>query len=140
MIEVTSDITLREHEIDWDFVRASGPGGQKVNRSATAVQLRFDLANTQSLPAPVRRRLMRLAKNRISKDGILILEASEHRTQDRNRKQALEKLIDLVRQAAKKPKKRIRTKPTRAANRRRLRDKRKQAKKKRFRRAPRLDE
>jgi ribosome-associated protein len=140
MIEVTSDITLREHEIDWDFVRASGPGGQKVNRSATAVQLRFDLANTQSLPAPVRRRLMRLAKNRISKDGILILEASEHRTQDRNRKQALEKLIDLVRQAAKKPKKRIRTKPTRAANRRRLRDKRKQAEKKRFRRAPRLDE
>jgi ribosome-associated protein len=140
MIEVTSDITLREHEIDWDFVRASGPGGQKVNRSATAVQLRFDLANTQSLPAPVRRRLMRLAKNRISKDGILILEASEHRTQDRNRKQALEKLIDLERQAAKKPKKRIRTKPTRAANRRRLRDKRKQAKKKRFRRAPRLDE
>jgi ribosome-associated protein len=140
MIEVTPDISLREDEIDWEFVRASGPGGQKVNRSATAVQLRFDVAHSESLPVPVRRRLMRLAKNRISKDGILILESSEHRAQDRNRRQALDKLTDLVRQAAKKPKRRIRTKPTRAARRRRLKNKRKRAEKKRLRRPPRLDE
>lgn len=140
MIKVTQDISLREDEIDWDFVRASGPGGQKVNRSATAVQLRFDVANSKSLPGVVRRRLMRLAKNRISKEGILILESSEHRTQDRNRKQALEKLAELIRKAAEKPKKRIRTKPSRAARRRRLKDRRKQAEKKRYRRPPRLDE
>lgn len=140
MIEVTPDIEIGENEIEWDFIRASGPGGQKVNRTANAVQLRFDVAHAQGLPDRVRSRLRRMAKNQMSKDGVLILEARQHRSQDRNRKEAMAKLLKLIRRAAREPKKRTKTHPTRASQRRRLRDKRKRSEKKSYRQPPRLDE
>jgi ribosome-associated protein len=140
MIEVTPDISLREDEIEWDFIRASGPGGQRVNRVASAVQLRYDVAHSEGLPEGVRSRLMRMARNQISKEGILIVEARQRRSQERNRQAAMEKLLKLIRRAAREPNKRIKTRPTRAAQRRRLRDKRKRAEKKRYRQPPRLDE
>ncbi len=140
MIEVTPDISLREDEIEWDFIRASGPGGQKVNRAASAVQLRYDVAHSEGLPERVRSRLMRMARNQISKEGILIIEARQHRSQERNRQAATEKLLKLIRRAAREPSKRIKTRPTRASHRRRLREKRKRAEKKKHRQPPRLDD
>ncbi|UCD80933.1 MAG: aminoacyl-tRNA hydrolase, partial [Desulfobacterales bacterium] len=110
MIRVNQNIVLDESEIQEEFVRASGPGGQNVNRVATAVQLRFDIVNSASLPEDVRRRLLRLGGSRITRDGVLIIDARRFRTQERNRKDALERLIELVRKAAEKPKPRYRTK------------------------------
>jgi ribosome-associated protein len=140
MIEVAPGIELQEDEIEWDFIRASGPGGQKVNRSASAVQLRYDVAHSPALPEQVRSRLMRMAHNQISKGGILVLEARRHRSQDRNRQEAMEKLLKLIRRAAREPKKRMETRPTLASQRRRLQDKRKRSEKKRDRQPPLLDE
>lgn len=134
MIQVTPEVNIEEKDLNFDFTRASGPGGQHVNRSATAVQLRYDVSETSSLRDDVRARLIRLAGNRITKEGELILEASEHRSQVRNREEALERLIALVREAARPPKPRRKTKPTKASHRRRLAKKRKHAEKKRRRR------
>ncbi len=123
MITVTRHISLDDAEIEEQFIRASGPGGQNVNKVATAVQLRFDVAHSPSLPVPVRERLIKLAGRRISADGILTITAQRFRTQNRNRVDALERLVELIRAAATPPKVRHATRPSRAVKRRRLEDK-----------------
>jgi ribosome-associated protein len=133
VIRITSDVAIDESAIDVSFTRSSGPGGQKVNRAATAVQLRLDVANA-SLPEDVRQRLTDIAGNRINKDGELIIEASNRRSQARNRQEALDRLVALIRRAAKKPKPRRRTRRTAASERRRLENKRRHSEKKRRRR------
>ena len=120
MIRVTDHISIDAREIEESFVRASGPGGQNVNKLATAVQLRFDVRGSPSLPAEVRARLERLAGTRMTRDGVLIIIAQRHRTQARNREDALARLIDLIRQASVPPVSRRPTKPTSGSRRRRL--------------------
>lgn len=112
MIRVTDRIILDENDIRIDFTHSSGPGGQNVNKVATAVQLRFRVADNPSLPPPVRERLMRLAGNKMTSAGELLILARRHRTQERNRRDAVERLIDLVREAAEPPKPRRATKPS----------------------------
>ena len=124
MIRVTPSIAIDESEIRMDFVRSSGPGGQNVNKVSTAVQLRFDAASSPSLPDEVRRRLLLLAGNRATKEGELLIEARRFRTQGQNRRDAVDRLVALIRQAAARPKKRIRTRPSTAARKRRLEEKR----------------
>jgi ribosome-associated protein len=102
VIQITPDLAIDEREIQQEFVRASGPGGQHVNRVATAVQLRFDVANSPSLPDDVRARLVQLAGRRMTKEGVLLVESQRFRTQERNRQDALERLIELIRQATKR--------------------------------------
>ena len=120
MIRVTSQIGIDEREVEESFVRASGPGGQNVNKLATAVQLRFDVRSSPSLPAEVRDRLERLAGARLTRDGVLVITAQSHRTQGRNRQDALDRLIDLIRRAAIAPRLRRPTKPTKASRERRV--------------------
>ena len=120
MIRVTSHIGIDEREIEESFVRASGPGGQNVNKLATAVQLRFDVRSSPSLPAEVRDRLERLAGARLTRDGVLVITAQSHRTQGRNRQDALDRLVDLIRRAAIAPRLRRPTKPTKASRERRV--------------------
>lgn len=136
MIKVVRGITIDENEIDLEFVRSSGPGGQHADRAATAVQLRFDVLHTPSLPEPVRWRLMKLAENQITGDGVLIIKAQSHRRQDRNRKEALRRLVKLIREAARRPRRRRKTKPTRASEERRLREKHHRSEIKRLRQPP----
>jgi ribosome-associated protein len=124
MIRVTRSVQIPEEEINLNFVKASGPGGQNVNKVATAVQLRFDVANSPSLPEYIRKRLMIKAGSRLTSDGVLVIDARRHRTQTRNRKDALERLVDLIRKAAESPRERRRTKPTVASRKRRLENKR----------------
>ncbi|MBW2644722.1 MAG: aminoacyl-tRNA hydrolase [Deltaproteobacteria bacterium] len=135
MIHITPNIAIDESEIKEEFIRASGPGGQKVNKVATAVQLRFDVANSPSLPDDVRERLIRLAGRRITEDGVLIIEARRFRTQQRNRQDAIDRLVELIRKAAEKPRVRRRTKPTRASKRLRLEGKRRRGETKHMRRS-----
>jgi ribosome-associated protein len=120
MIQVTQGIAIDERELDERFVRAPGPGGQHVNKVATAVELRFDAARSPALPEAVRARLMRLAGRRLNAEGILIIEAHRFRTQERNRRDALERLIALIQRATLEPKLRKPTRPTRASKERRL--------------------
>ena len=120
MIRVNAQIELDEREIQEDFVRASGPGGQNVNKVSTAVQLRFDVARSPSLPDPVRARLMALAGHRLTQDGVLILSAERYRSQRRNRDDALERLIELIREACEAETPRRPTRPTLASKKRRL--------------------
>ncbi len=123
MIPITPNIALDENEIQENFIRASGPGGQNVNKVATAVQLRFDVRHSASLPEDVRERLRRIAGRRMNQAGEIIIEAKQYRTQEQNRQDALDRLIALIRQAAQKPRARRATKPTRAAKERRLESK-----------------
>jgi ribosome-associated protein len=120
MIRINDRISLDEAEIEESFVRSSGPGGQNVNKLSTAVQLRFDVRRSPSLPNDVAVRLMRLAGKRMTKDGVLVLIAQNHRTQERNRAEAMERLIGLIRQAAIAPIPRRPTKPTKASRKERL--------------------
>ena len=127
MIRVTSHIEIDEREIEEQFVRASGPGGQNVNKLSTAVQLRFDVRHSPSLPPDVRSRLERLAGARLTRDGVLVIIAQRHRTQVRNRADALERLLELIRQAAVAPVKRRPTRPTKASRERRIEGKKRRA-------------
>ena len=120
MIRITDHISLEESELSESFIRSSGPGGQNVNKLATAVQLRFDVRHSPSLPNDVRARLERMAGSRLTRDGVLIITAQSHRTQERNRADALDRLTDLIRQAAVRPLPRRPTKPTKASRKRRL--------------------
>ena len=134
MIRVTDTISIDEREIHLQFIRASGPGGQNVNKVATAVQLRLDVAHSPSLPEAVRGRLTHLAGKRMAKDGYLLIDARRFRTQEQNRKDAVTRLIDLIRQAARRPKIRKKTKPTLASQERRLESKHRRGKIKHLRR------
>lgn len=136
MIRITDAIAIDEREIEESFVRAAGPGGQNVNKLATAVQLRFDVRGSPTLPEDVRGRVARLAGRRLTQDGVLVITARRHRTQERNRQDALERLVELIRRAAVPPAPRRRTKPTRAARRRRVEDKKQRAGIKRLRSKP----
>lgn len=123
MIAVTDQISLGDGELEFSFIRASGPGGQNVNKVASAVQLRFDVRASKSLPEAVRARLARLAGSRLTRQGVLVLVARDHRSQERNRREALDKLIELIRRASVAPVIRRKTKPTFGSKQRRLESK-----------------
>jgi len=135
MIRINTRIAIDEREIGETFVRASGPGGQNVNKLSTAVQLRFDVRGSPSLPGDVKARLERLAGTRLTRDGVLVITAQRHRTQARNRQDALDRLVDLIRRAATPPVPRRATKPTAASRERRIEGKKHRGGIKRLRRA-----
>ncbi len=135
MIRITEGISIREAELKLDFIRSSGPGGQNVNKVATAVQLRFNAAHSPSLPEEVRRRLVRITGKRVSKEGILVIDARRFRTQEKNRQDAVERLVQWIRRAAEKPKKRIKTRPSMSSRQRRLENKRQRSETKRLRKS-----
>jgi ribosome-associated protein len=120
MIQVTNSIALDEAELQESFIRASGPGGQNVNKVESAVQLRFDVRNSPSLPEDVKARLERIAGKRLTNEGVLVITAQRFRTQERNREDAVNRLVELIRQATERPKPRRPTRPTLASKKRRL--------------------
>jgi len=136
MIVITKYISLNPADIKLTFIASPGPGGQNVNKVATAVQLRFDVLHSPSLPESVRARLVTILGKRITKDGELIIKASTHRTQERNKQDALHRLYQLIKRAAIIPKKRKKTKPTLASKQRRLTTKKLHSARKALRRAP----
>jgi ribosome-associated protein len=135
MIRITSHIVIDDSEITESFIRASGPGGQNVNKLATAVQLRFDVRHSPSLPDEVRARLERIAGRRLTRDGVLVIAAQRYRTQERNRDDALTRLVELIQAAAVRPVKRRPTRPTFASKVRRLEGKKRRGDVKALRRA-----
>jgi ribosome-associated protein len=127
MIRITPTISLEEDELEERFIRASGPGGQNVNKLSSAVQLRFDVRRSPSLPEDVRARLGRLAGRRLTRDGVLVIDARRHRTQEQNRRDAFDRLVDLIERAAVAPTPRRPTRPTRASRERRIEAKKRRA-------------
>jgi ribosome-associated protein len=140
VIPVTPSIAIEEAELHFDFVRSSGPGGQNVNKVATAVQLRFDAARSPSLPEDVRERLRRVAGKRMTADGVVVITAQRYRSQQKNREDAVGRLVSLIERAAVAPKKRRKTKPTRESRERRLDEKKQRGRVKRKRGPVRLDD
>lgn len=140
MIPITPAIRLEDSELEERFIRSPGPGGQNVNKVATAVQLRFDVWRSSSLPDQVKRRLVCLAGRRVNSEGVLTIDAHRFRARERNREDALERLVELIRKAAHQPKPRKKTKPTRASKERRLELKRHRSQTKRRRGAPSRDD
>jgi ribosome-associated protein len=140
VIPVTPSIAIEEAELHFDFIRSSGPGGQNVNKVATAVQLRFDAARSPSLPEDVRERLRRVAGKRMTADGVVVITAQRYRSQQKNREDAVGRLVSLIERAAVAPKKRRKTKPTRESRERRLDEKKKRGRVKRKRGPVRLDD
>jgi ribosome-associated protein len=140
MIQITHDIAIAEDEIRTTFIRASGPGGQHVNKASTAVQIRFDAVRSPSLPDDVRRRLFTLAGSRLTDEGEIVITSQRYRSQIRNREDAVEQLISLIREAARPVRRRRQTKPTAGAKRRRLEKKKRRSQIKRLRRKPGMDE
>lgn len=134
MLFVSPEISIPEWELNETFIRATGPGGQNVNKVSTAVQLRFDVVHSPSLPEEIKQRLMNLAGNRMTKEGILVITAGQFRSQDQNRQEARRRLIFLMRDALYKPAKRIPTAPSKASKEKRLQAKVKQGLRKRLRR------
>jgi ribosome-associated protein len=139
-LSIAAGLQIPDSELSLSFVRASGPGGQNVNKLATAAQLRFDLAGSQALSEDVKARLRALGGRRVSTEGALLIVARTHRTQEQNRREALARLTELIRRALIAPKTRHTTKPTRAARERRLESKQRQRRTKRLRASPRWDE
>jgi len=127
MIRIDGRISIDERELEESFIRASGPGGQNVNKLSTAVQLRFDVRRSPSLPGDVRARLERLAGKRLTREGVIVITAQRHRTQERNRQDALDRLVELIQAAAVRPVPRRPTKPTRGSRERRLETKKRRS-------------
>jgi ribosome-associated protein len=140
MIEISPAVSINEDEVQIDFIRASGPGGQNVNKVSSAAQLRFDIRNSPSLEPEVKDRLVRLAGSRATEDGILIIEAKRYRTQEQNRLDAVQRLVALVQKALERPKPRHKTRPTLASKQKRLQAKRQRSEIKRLRSRHSLDE
>jgi len=138
-LEVSATIRLGAEELQERFIQAGGPGGQNVNKVASAVELRFDVARSPSLPEAVRQRLLRLAGRRLTREGVLVIQARRHRTQEANRRDALERLMTLIREAAVPPKPRRRTRPTKASKERRIEGKKTRSGVKRMRQKPAAD-
>jgi ribosome-associated protein len=133
MLEITSTLKLEEKELSFDFIRSSGPGGQNVNKVSSAVQLRFEAANSPSLPPEVKQRLIKLAGKRMTEDGVLLIEAKRYRGQEQNRLDAIQRLVTLIQKAAEPPKKRKATRPSVTARAARMGAKRKRGELKRTR-------
>ena len=123
MLQITPSIQIDERELQFEYIRASGPGGQNVNKVATAVQLRFDIRNSPSLASDIKGRLIQLAGNRVNADGVLLIEAKRFRTQDANREDAIRRFVELVHKSLVPPKPRHKTKPTLASREKRLQEK-----------------
>jgi ribosome-associated protein len=134
MFKISNQVTIEEGELTFAFIRSSGPGGQNVNKVATAVQLRFDVLHSPSLTDEVKSRLVRLAGRRMTVDGSLLIEAKRYRTQEQNKEDAIGRLTNLIQKAVIKPKKRIHTRPSRSAKEKRLKEKKKKGEIKKYRR------
>lgn len=139
-MKVTKNIHIGEEELREEFTRSSGPGGQHVNKTSTAVQLRYDAARSPSLPEDVRQRVLKQAGSHLTSGGELLVESRKYRSQDRNRHEARRRLAELIRKAAQPPKKRKKTKPTRASKERRLKEKKQRGDVKKMRKPIRRDE